>query len=171
MIDGNAEEAVTLLEQSLAAAQSLDYPYLIMLAQGNLGLASLLKHDFVLAQQHFVAQLRLCSGIDVFRAMAGEGLTGLGAICAAAGRSVDAAHLCGAARMLGYPEPSDREIADWLEAEHFRPARARLGDQAWSEAERTGEAPSYAEALTYAINELTATTLTASVETGHQAAR
>ena len=140
-VEGNAEEAITLLEQALAAAESIDYPYLEMLAHGNLGLARLLEHDFELAQLHFVHQLKLCAAIDVFRVIAGEGLTGLGAICAAAGRAVDAACLRGAARMLGYPEPSDREFADWLEAEYFAPARTHYGDRAWSEAERAGRGP------------------------------
>ena len=169
--DGNADDAINLLEQALTAAQSIDYPYLEMLAHGNLGLARLLKHDFELAQRQFLHQLKLCVGIDVFRVMAGEGLTGLGAICAAANRAIDAARLHGAARMLGYPDPSDRAIADWLEAEYFGPARAQKGDQAWSEAERAGEALSYDEAMSYAINELSVTTLTATVETESQMVR
>ena len=170
MEEGNAEEAVKLLEQALTAAESIDYPYLKMLAYGNLGLARLRKHDFELARPHFVNQLKLCAGIDVFRVMAGEGLTGLGAICVAAGRVADAARLRGAARMLGYPDPSDRGIADWLEAEYFGPARAKYGGQAWSEAERAGEALSYADALSHAINELRLTSLSASVEAGRPAA-
>jgi predicted ATPase/DNA-binding SARP family transcriptional activator len=159
--DGNAEEAIKLLEQALSAAESIDYPYLIMIAHGNLGLARLLTHDVELAQPHFVDQLKLCVGIDVFRPMAGEGLAGLGAICAAVGRAADAARLSGAARMLGYPDPSDRAIYDRLEADYFAPARANYGDQAWSDSERTGEALSYAEALNYAINEVGVTILTA----------
>ena len=77
-VEGNAEEAIDLLEQGLAAAQSVDYPYLELLIQGNLGLAHLLEHDFELAHPHFVRQLQLCAGIDLFRLIAGEGLTGLG---------------------------------------------------------------------------------------------
>jgi predicted ATPase/DNA-binding SARP family transcriptional activator len=157
--EGNSDEAIDLLEQALTAAQSIDYPYLQMLAHGNLGLARLLKHDFELAQRHFVEQLKLCAGIDVFRVVAGEGLTGLGAICAAANRAIDAARLHGAARMLGYPDPSVRAITDWLEAEYFGPAREQSGDEPWAEAERAGEALSYDEAVSYAINELSVTNI------------
>ena len=114
MEEGDAEEAISLLEQALAAAESMDYPYLKMLAHGpSLGLARLLKRDYELARHNVVHQLRLCAGIDVFRVMAGEGLTGLAAICVANGRVADATRLHGASRMLGYPEPSDRAISDW----------------------------------------------------------
>lgn len=169
--EGNADEATYLLEQALMAAQSIDYPYLEILARGNLGLARLLRHDLDDAQRHFVHQLKLCAGIDVFRGIAAEGLIGLGAICAAADRAIDAARLHSVARTLGYPDPSDRSIADWLEVEYFGPARTQYGEQEWSEAQRAAEALSYDEALSYAINTFSAMTRTATSETWHQTAR
>jgi predicted ATPase/DNA-binding SARP family transcriptional activator len=168
VVEGDAEEAISLLEQALAAAESIDYPYLKMLAHGNLGLARLLKRHFELARRHFIHELRLCAGIDVFRVMVGEGLTGLAAIHVANGRLADAARLHAAGRMLGFPEPSDRGISDWLEAEYFGPGRAEHGDQAWSEAERAGEALSYTAALSFAIDDLSVTNPGATAEAGRQ---
>lgn len=168
--EGNADEAINLLERGLAAAQSLDYPYLEMLIHGNLGLAHLYKHEFELAQAHFVRQLQLTAGIDLFRIIAGEGLTGLAAIYVAVGRPADAARLYGAGRMLGYPDPIDRAISDRLEAEYFEPAYAEHGYEAWSEAARAGETLSYAAALKYAVNELMVTPATAATDAGGHAA-
>ncbi len=153
LIDGRAREAIALLEKGLAAAHAVEYGFLTAMIEGNLGLANLLLGDHLSAQPHFARELELSVGVEPFRVIAGEALTGLAAVCVAVGRAGEAPGLLGAARSLGFPEPSDDRVTDQLEADYFAVARSEIGDEAWRRAEEVGATLSPDEAIAHGIEQ------------------
>jgi hypothetical protein len=142
---------MTLLETALPAAEREDTPMTTMLTYGNVGLARLFTGDVSRAREAFEAELRLCRG-HAYHYGAGEGLAGLAAIAAYEGRPERAARLRGAALAMGHPQPQDQPIADRLDREYFSPAREGLEEVAWARAQAAGEAMSYDEATSFALD-------------------
>jgi predicted ATPase/DNA-binding SARP family transcriptional activator len=148
------DEATRLLDTALEAVSRIDDPWETMIILGNIGLARLFAGQPKEAREPLQEELRL-SVEHRFRKGADEALAGLAAVAAAEGRDDVAARLRGAARALGYPPAAfDARIDDRLELTYIAPARTRYGDAAWKAAERAGAALPYAQAIAYAVQQV-----------------
>ena len=152
LLEGLPAEAVTFLDIALPTAERADSPMTTMLVSGSLGMACLFTGDVSRARWAFEVQLRLCRG-HAYHYGAGEGLAGLAAIAAYEGRPERAARLRGAALAMGHPQRGDQPIADRLERDYFAPAREGWDEPAWRRAQIAGEAMSYDEATTFALDQ------------------
>jgi len=154
LIHGDHAAAEPLSREALDAARAYGDPYLLALAQGNAGLATLFCGRAGAAQRAFVGELRLGSpyGFDSdFGELLYEAITGLAAVAAAHGHDRTAATLSGAAD-AATKERNHPAIARDLDARFFAPARSRLGDQAWREAHAAGATLSPEEAIETALH-------------------
>jgi hypothetical protein len=138
-----------LCAEALDVTAATDDPYLVTLAAGNTGLAALFEDDRDAAAGAFALQLRTGTRHG-YADLLFEGLSGIGALAAAAGNDEDAAKLEGAAR-ASTSDWHDPVIAERLEARFLAPARARLGEQRWEAARAVGGATEVATAVEAAL--------------------
>jgi hypothetical protein len=152
LIEDRVAEAISLLDIAMPAAEKLTDPTARGLILGNLGLARLFSGRPSQARAAFTGEVLIC-GKQALGGGTEEGLAGLAAVSAEEGSDERAARLIGAARALGYDQPSDRVLGDRLQRDYFASARTRLGSASWRRAEREGAAMSYEQAITYALDQ------------------
>jgi hypothetical protein len=116
-------------------------------SRGDRGLAALLAGDLVTATRLFEKQLQLCHRHG-FAAISREPIGGLAAVAAASGDDRRAARLLGALDPEGMLAAAN--LFDILEQRYLRPARRRLGAEAWERARAEGAAIAPDEVLAYA---------------------
>jgi hypothetical protein len=138
LVHGDHAAAESLSLEALDAARAYGDPWLLALAQGNAGLATLLNRHTAPAQRAFLSQLRLARDHRFDDPMLlFEALDGLAAVAAAHGHDRTAATLRGASA-VATSEQHHPVIARRFDEQFFAPARARLGDQAWNDAYAAG---------------------------------
>jgi len=148
--EDRANEALPLLETALRASVQADSLEDTVFALGNQGWAYLFTNNHDAARAAFAESLQLCVGHN-FQHGAGTGFMGLAALAA---RDIDperATQLHGVARTMGYLGSETEPVTNRLEKQYFAPLRARYGDSRWRDAERTGAALSYEDAITYVL--------------------
>jgi predicted ATPase len=150
LTQGSYERAAAYLDEALVLAERTGEPLRLMLAFGNLGLASLFMADLDRAEARFGEELRLC-GVHGVTWMAAEGIVGLGAIAASQGDNERAARLLGAAESMA--NALDDAAGVKLEQEFFSPARERIGEARWRAAYADGARLSFDEAVSLALDE------------------
>ena len=143
------ERAAAYLDEALVLAERTGEPLRLMLAFGNLGLASLFMADLERAETRFGEELRLC-GVHGVTWMAAEGILGFAGIAASRGHDERAARLLGAAESMAIA--LDDEAGVKLEQEFFSPARERLGEGRWRAAYSDGARLGFDEAVSLALN-------------------
>ena len=145
------ETAARLCAEALEG-RALTDPFVVVMAEGNAGLAALFTGDEPRAAGAFTRQLRLGErhGYDN---LLFEGLSGLAALAAIGGRDALAARLSGAAEVSS-DDWHDPVIAARLEERFFAAARARLGLPAWEAEHAVGARMDRAAALeaAYAVD-------------------
>ena len=140
LIHGEDAAAEPLSREALVAAEAHGDPFVLALAQGNAGLARLFTGRTGDAQRAFVSELRLVTDHGFHSGdpmLLFEAIDGLAAVAAAHSHDSTAATLRGAAD-AATSEQHHPVIARRLDAQFFAPARARLGDQTWTEAYAEG---------------------------------
>jgi predicted ATPase/DNA-binding SARP family transcriptional activator len=146
---GSYERAAAYLDETLVAVEKTGEPLRLILAFGNLGLASLFVADLEGARAHFGEQLRLCGEHGLSWAAA-EGIAGFAAVATCQGEEEHAARLLGAAESLA------KVLADTagarLEQEFFSPARERIGATRWRAAYADGARLRFDEAVSLALD-------------------
>ena len=146
---GRYEHAAVFLDQTLELAERSGEPFRVILAFGNLGLASLFTGDLENARAHFGDELRLCREHAVHW-MAAEGLAGLGAVAACRNEAERAARLLGAAESLA--QVLSDPVGAKLEQEFFAPARERIGEERWRAAYADGARLGFEDAVSLALS-------------------
>ncbi len=149
IMEGSYERAAAYLDETLLAVERTGEPLRLMLAFGNLGLASLFMADLDDAKAHFAEEIRLCCEHGLSW-LASEGIAGLAAVAARQGEVERAARLLGAAESLARVF-GDRAGAR-LEQEFFSPARQQLGEGRWGVAHAEGARLSFDEAVRLALD-------------------
>jgi non-specific serine/threonine protein kinase len=149
IMQGSYERAAAYLDETLLAVERTGEPLRLMLAFGNLGLASLFMADLDDAEAHFAEEIRLCCEHGLSW-LASEGIAGLAAVAARQGEVERAARLLGAAESLANVF-GDRAGAR-LEQEFFTPARQQLGEGRWGAAHAQGARLSFDEAVRLALD-------------------
>jgi predicted ATPase len=145
LAEGRPEDARRVIDADLAE-QTVD-PFVQVNSRGDRGLAALLAGDLMSAGQLFAEQLELCHRhgcVTISR----EALGGLAAVAAASGEDQRAARLLGALGpegMLGH-----LKILNTIEQRFLRPARHRIGAEAWDREQADGAAIVPDELLAYA---------------------
>jgi tetratricopeptide (TPR) repeat protein len=147
---GSYQRAAAYLDEALPLAERTGEPLRVIMAFGNLGLASLFMRDFEGARAHFAEEIRL-AGEHGLRWIASEGIAGLGAIAACRGGLDRAARLLGAAERLA--NVMDDAGGMRLEQEFFSPARERMGKRRWDAACTEGARLDFDEAVSLALDE------------------
>jgi tetratricopeptide (TPR) repeat protein len=145
---GSYECAAAYLDEARVLAERTGEPLRLMLAFGNLGLASLFMADLEPAEARFAEELRL-SGVHGVTWMAAEGILGLAAVAASQGDDERAARLLGAAESMAIA--LDDAAGVKLEQEFFSPARERLGEAPWRAAYADGAQLGFDEAVSLAL--------------------
>ena len=148
--EDRADEGLPLLERALRASVKADSVDDTVFALGNQGWAYLFTGNHDAARAAFAESLQLCVGHN-FQQGASTGFMGLAALAARDTDPERAAQLHGVARTMGYFTSETEPVTRRLERAYFAPLRARYGDTRWREAERTGAALSYEDAITYAL--------------------
>ena len=146
---GRYEHAAVFLDQTLELAERSGEPFRVILAYGNLGLASLFTGDLENARAHFGEELRLCREHAVHW-MAAEGLAGLGAVAACRNEAERAARLLGAAESLA--QVLSDPVGAKLEQQFFAPARERIGEERWRAAYADGARLGFEDAVSLALS-------------------
>ena len=146
---GRYEHAAVFLDQTLELAERSGEPFRVILAFGNLGLASLFTGDLENARAHFGDELRLCREHAVHW-MAAEGLAGLGAVAACRNEAERAARLLGAAESLA--QVLSDPVGAKLEQQFFAPARERIGEERWRAAYADGARLGFEDAVSLALS-------------------
>jgi predicted ATPase/class 3 adenylate cyclase len=149
--EGSDRDARDFVERAIPVVRELDSPFMWMILQGNLGLATLLTSDTEAARNAFCEELTLCREL-VVRPIASEGLLGLAAVGAVHGDDHRAARLVGAATAHRYDEPQEAVDAR-LDALFFEAARTRCGADTWDAAVREGATLSFEDAIAYALEQ------------------
>ena len=146
---GSYERAAAYLDETFLAVERTGEPLRLMLALGNLGLASLFMADLESAEARFAEEIRLCCEHGLSW-LASEGIAGLAAVAVRQGEVERAARLLGAAESLANVVKDTAGIR--LEQEFFLPARARIGETRWRAAYADGAALSFDEAVSLALD-------------------
>jgi predicted ATPase/DNA-binding SARP family transcriptional activator len=149
IVQGSYERAAAYLDETLLAVERTGEPLRLMLAFGNLGLASLFMAEVDDAKAHFAEEIRLCCEHGLSW-LASEGIAGLAAVAARQGEVERAARLLGAAESLANVF-GDRAGAR-LEQEFFSPARQQLGEGRWGAVHAEGARLSFDEAVRLALD-------------------
>jgi hypothetical protein len=145
LAEGRPEDARRVIDPDLA--EQTGDPFVQVNSRGDRGLVALLAGDLISAGQLFAEQLELCHRHG-FVTLSREPLGGLAAVAAASGNDRRAARLFGALGpegMLGH-----LKILDTIEQRFLRPARYRLGTEAWRREQLEGAAIAPDELLAYA---------------------
>jgi len=145
---GNYQRAAVYMDEALVLAEQSGEQVRVMMAFGNLGLASLFTGNFDDAAAHFAQQLRLGHEHAV-PWMAAEAMTGLAAIAARQGDSERAARLLGAAESLA--NILGDAVGARLEQEFFAPARDGIGEARWAVVHTAGGGLGFEEAVGLAL--------------------
>ena len=147
---GSYERGTAYLDETLPLAERTGEPLRIVMAHGNLGLASLFTGDLEAARARFSEEVRLARehGLPW---LASEGLAGLAAIATCQGELERAARLRGAAEGLARVTNDAGGVR--LEQEFFSPARERLGERRWDAACTEGARLDFDEAARLALGE------------------
>jgi hypothetical protein len=141
------------VERALPIVRDLEYPFMWMSLQGNLGLAALLTGDYNTARDAFRQELRLSRKLAV-PLIASEALLGLAALDAMRGDTRRAARLVGAATAHLYDKSQELELViARLNAAFLEDARARCGADTWDAATSEGRTLSLEDATAYALHE------------------
>jgi predicted ATPase/DNA-binding SARP family transcriptional activator len=147
---GSYECAAAYLDEALPLAERTGEPLRVIMAFGNLGLASLFMADLDDARAHFAEELRLARehGLPW---IASEGIAGISAVAACRGEEERAALLLGAAEALA--KVVDDAAGVRLEQEFFLPARERMGESRWDAAYTEGARLGFDEAVSLALGD------------------
>ena len=147
---GSYECAAAYLDKALPLAERSGEPLRVIMAFGNLGLASLFMGDLEIAEVRFAEELRL-SREHGLAWIASEGIAGFAAVAARRGETERAARLLGAAESLA------NVLGDAggarLEQEFFSPAREQLGEKGWRAAYADGARLDIDEAVSLALGD------------------
>jgi hypothetical protein len=146
---GSYERGAAYLDEALVFAERSGEPLRVILAFGNLGLASLFTADLESAVDRFGEELRL-SHEHAIAWLAAEGIAGLAAVATRQGEVERAARLLGAAESLANVLTDAAGVR--LEQEFFSPARERIGEARWSAAYAEGHRLGFDEAVGLALN-------------------
>jgi predicted ATPase/DNA-binding SARP family transcriptional activator len=146
---GSYERGAAYLDEALPLAQKTGEPLRVILAFGNLGLASLFMADLEGAEARFAEELRVCREHGLSW-IASEGIAGFAAVAACQGELERAALLLGAAESMANVLGDAAGIR--LEQEFFTPARERLGEERWRTAYADGARLSFDEAVSLALD-------------------
>jgi predicted ATPase/DNA-binding SARP family transcriptional activator len=147
---GSYERAAAYLDEALPLAERTGEPLRVIMAFGNLGLASLFMDDLEAARAHFAKEIRLAREQGLAW-LASEGLAGLAAIAACRDELERAARLLAAAESLANVMNDAGGVR--LEQEFFAPARERLGEVRWRAAYADGARLDFDEAVSLALGD------------------
>jgi tetratricopeptide (TPR) repeat protein len=147
---GSYERGTAYLDETLPLAERTGEPLRVVMAHGNLGLASLFTGELVAARARFLEEVRL-SREHGLPWLGSEGLAGLAAIAACRGELERAARLRGAAEGLARVMNDAGGVR--LEQEFFSPARERMGERRWDAAFTEGARLDFDEAVSLALDE------------------
>jgi hypothetical protein len=139
--EGQYEAAVDLAEDGLRVAEESGEPFVLSIALGNVALAALFLERMDVADARFREQLDLMQR-ERIEGLWDEPVAGLACIAAAAGDHERAATLIGGHDALPFLPLSDgdRRGRELVLARFVAPARAALGERAWSRAAAVGAA-------------------------------
>ena len=149
LLEGRVTDAATVLPLARDAAEKAESAESMEFVLGTHGLALLLAHDRDAARTAFGELIDLC--MEQRSPAVQDGLVGLAALAAHDGELKRAALLLGAALELGFSPEAEGFIAETLEHEYFRSARAAFGENRWAQAERAGAEMRYDDALALAV--------------------
>jgi predicted ATPase/class 3 adenylate cyclase len=156
MLEGDYERGAALNEEAVAICREHGYRNSLNYALDNLGWAALLQGDHERARTFYQEGLALCKVLGD-RLIASESLEGLACISGAAGEVERAARLFGAAHKLREAlgavafEHTPEEDA-WREP-YLDAARSQLDEASWEAAFAEGQAMTFDEAISYALEE------------------
>jgi predicted ATPase/class 3 adenylate cyclase len=150
--DGRYSDALPWLQRALRTVREIGDPFMLLVVQGNQGLAHLFLEDVIPAKERFSRSVELCR-YAAFHDLVDEGLLGLAAVAALQERLGHAARLVGAARAhAGSTRTVDDDIIQGRLRDRFlTPARARYGPQRWDRHEDQGGVLTFAEAVDLAL--------------------
>ena len=118
-----------------------------MYALDNLAWAALVRGDHERARALHEETLALCQELGD-KLIGSESLEGLACAAAARGEAERSARLFGTARSLGYQQaPAERSLRE----PYLAAARSRLEEAAWKAALAEGQAMTFEEAVSYAL--------------------
>jgi predicted ATPase/DNA-binding SARP family transcriptional activator len=150
LVHGDVAAAERLTPEALRLAEIIGEPFVVCLAQGNSGLVALFTGDTTRAAQAFTRELELANRYR-YESQRYEAINGLAAVAAARGQDELAARLLAAAR-AGGPERHPAALERQLDERCFGPARARLGEPAWTAASAAGAALTPSETVDAALS-------------------
>jgi len=149
-VQGSYERAAVYLDEALVFAERSGEQLRVVLAVGNLALASLFTADLERAVLQFGEVLQL-SHQHAMSWLAAGGIAGLAAVATCQGEAERAARLLGAAESIATVLGDAAGVR--LEQEFFSPARERLGESRWDAAYTEGARLDFDEAVSLALNE------------------
>ena len=150
VVQGSYERAAAYLDEALVFGERSGEQLRVVLAVGNLALASLFTADLERAVLQFGEVLRLSHQHAISWLGAG-GIAGLAAVATCQGEMERAARLLGAAESIANVLGDAAGVR--LEQEFFSPARERLGESRWDTAYTEGARLDFDEAMSLALNE------------------
>jgi predicted ATPase/class 3 adenylate cyclase len=151
---GSVADAKAFGERALGITRELDDPFDWMHAQTNVGLAALLDGDIDTARRAVRQALELSRELAI-PLVVGEALRGLAAVAVSGDDPARAARLLGAATTHNNELVEDGDdVHVRLDTIFFRPAKCRLGADAWDAARASGAGLSLSDAIAYALEEV-----------------
>ena len=149
LLDGDHEQATALNEEAAKLYRDRGSRGGLVYALDNLAWAALVRGDHERARALHEETLALCQELGD-KLIGGECLEGLACAAAARGEAERSARLFGAARALGYEQPPAEHA---LREPYLAVARSRLEEAAWEAAWAEGQAMTFEEAVSYALEE------------------
>ena len=147
LLDGDHEQATALNEEAAQLYRERGSRGGLVYALDNLAWAALVRGDHERARALHEETLALCRELGD-KLIGGECLEGLACAAAARGEAERSARLFGAASALGYEQPpAERALREPCLAE----ARSLLEESAWKTAWSEGQAMTFEEAVSYAL--------------------
>jgi predicted ATPase/DNA-binding SARP family transcriptional activator len=150
LVHGEHAAAQRLSREALRSAETLGDPFVLGFAQGNQGLVALFTGDIERASEAFERQLSYASRYQ-HDWMLHEAMNGFAGVSATQGEDELAARLIGAADAIA-PYRHHPAVSSKLEDRFFAPARARIGERAWHEAQAGGAALTQRQAVEAALD-------------------
>jgi tetratricopeptide (TPR) repeat protein len=147
LLEGNHEQATALNEEAARLYRDRGSRGGLVYALDNLAWAALVRGDHERARALHEETLALCQDLGD-KLIGSESLEGLACAAAARGEAERSARLFGTARSLGYQQaPAERALRE----PYLAVARSWLDEAAWKAAWAEGQAMTFEEAVSYAL--------------------
>lgn len=147
LLEGDHEQATELNEEAARLYRDRGSRGGLVYALDNLAWVALVRGDHERARVLHKETLALCRELGD-KLIGSESLEGLACAAAARGEAERSARLYGTARSLGYQQaPAERALRE----PYLAAARSRLDEAAWKAAWEEGQAMTFEEAVSYAL--------------------